>query len=162
MAKAINNAAVPMGAVAVRREVHDAVVNAAPDGAVEFPHGYTYSGHPMAAAACVATLDLYKRENLFQRAADLAPVFEAAAHGVRGAPHVKDVRNFGLVAGIELEPRPGQPGARAYEAFLKCLELGVLVRYTGDILAFSPPLIISEAQIGQIFDTVRQALQSIQ
>ncbi|MFS8934475.1 aspartate aminotransferase family protein [Cupriavidus taiwanensis] len=161
MAKAINNAAVPMGAVAVRREVHDAVVNSAAPGTIELLHGYTYSGHPVAAAAAIATLDLYQRENLFGRAAELAPVFEAAAHGVRGAPHVKDIRNYGLVAGIELESRPGQPGARAYEAFLKCLELGVLVRYTGDILAFSPPLIISEGQIGEMFDTVKQALQDI-
>jgi beta-alanine--pyruvate transaminase len=161
MAKAINNAAVPMGAVAVRREVHDAVVNAAAPGTIELLHGYTYSGHPLAAAAAVATLDLYQRENLFGRAAELSPVFEAAVHGVRAAPHVKDIRNFGMVAGIELESRPGQPGARAYEAFLKCLELGVLVRYTGDILAFSPPLIISEAQIGELFDTVKKALQDI-
>ncbi|MEM5276189.1 aspartate aminotransferase family protein [Cupriavidus taiwanensis] len=161
MAKAINNAAVPMGAVAVRREVHDAVVNSAAPGTIELLHGYTYSGHPVAAAATIATLDLYQRENLFGRAAELAPVFEAAAHGVRGAPHVKDIRNYGLVAGIELESRPGQPGARAYEAFLKCLELGVLVRYTGDILAFSPPLIISEAQIGEMFDTVKKVLQDI-
>ncbi|WP_042883888.1 aspartate aminotransferase family protein [Cupriavidus necator] len=161
MAKAINNAAVPMGAVAVRREVHDTVVNAAAPGTIELLHGYTYSGHPLAAAATIATLDLYQRENLFGRAAELAPVFEAAVHGVRGAPHVKDIRNFGLVAGIELESRPGQPGLRAYEVFLKCLERGVLVRYTGDILAFSPPLIISEAQIAEMFDTVKLALQDV-
>ncbi len=161
MAKAINNAAVPMGAVAVRREVHDTVINAGAPGAIELLHGYTYSGHPLAAAAAIATLDLYQRENLFARAAALEPVFEAAAHGVRGAPHVKDIRNLGLVAGIELEPRPGQPGARAYEAFLKCLERGLLVRYTGDILAFSPPLVISEAQIGEMFDIVKAVLQDL-
>jgi beta-alanine--pyruvate transaminase len=162
MAKAINNAAVPMGAVAVLREVHDTVVNSAAPGAIELAHGYTYSGHPLAAAAAIATLDLYQRENLFGRAAELSPVFEAAVHSVREAPHVKDIRNLGMVAGIELEPRPGQPGARAYEAFLKCLERGVLVRYTGDILAFSPPLIISEAQIAELFDTVKQALREVQ
>ncbi len=162
MAKAINNAAVPMGAVAVRREVHDTVVNSAAPGAIELAHGYTYSGHPLAAAAAIATLDLYQHENLFGRAAELSPVFEAAVHSVREAPHVKDIRNLGMVAGIELEPRPGQPGARAYEAFLKCLERGVLVRYTGDILAFSPPLIISEAQIAELFDTVKQALREVQ
>ncbi|MBY4896614.1 aspartate aminotransferase family protein [Cupriavidus sp. AU9028] len=161
MAKAINNAAVPMGAVAVRREVHDTVVNGAAAGAIELLHGYTYSGHPLAAAAAIATLDLYKNEDLFGRARKLEPVFEQAAHGVRGAPHVRDIRNFGMVAGIELDPRPGEPGARAYEAFLKCLERGVLVRYTGDILAFSPPLIISEEQIGQLFDTVREVLQEV-
>ncbi len=162
MAKAINNAAVPMGAVAVRREVHDTVIDAAAAGAIELPHGYTYSGHPLAAAAAIATLDLYRSEDLFGRAARLAPLFEEAAHGVRGAPHVKDIRNLGLVAGIELEPRPGQPGARGYEVFLKCLERGVLVRYTGDILAFSPPLIITEAQIAELFDTVRQVLKDVQ
>ncbi len=162
MAKAINNAAVPMGAVAVRREVHDTVVNAAAPGAIEFLHGYTYSGHPLAMAAAIATLDIYKNENLFGRAAELAPKFEAAVHAVRGAPHVKDIRNLGLVAGIELEPRPGQPGARGYEAFLKCLERGVLVRFTGDILAFSPPLIITEAQIDEMFDTVKTVLQELQ
>ncbi|ALD89469.1 aspartate aminotransferase family protein [Cupriavidus gilardii] len=162
MAKAINNAAVPMGAVAVRREVHDTVIDAAAAGAIELPHGYTYSGHPLAAAAAIATLDLYRSEDLFGRAAKLAPLFEEAAHGVRGAPHVKDIRNLGLVAGIELEPRPGQPGARGYEVFLKCLERGVLVRYTGDILAFSPPLIVTEAQIAELFDTVRQVLKDVQ
>ncbi|UXC35696.1 aspartate aminotransferase family protein [Cupriavidus gilardii] len=162
MAKAINNAAVPMGAVALRREVHDTVIDAAAAGAIELPHGYTYSGHPLAAAAAIATLDLYRSEDLFGRAAKLAPLFEEAAHGVRGAPHVKDIRNLGLVAGIELEPRPGQPGARGYEVFLKCLERGVLVRYTGDILAFSPPLIVTEAQIAELFDTVRQVLKDVQ
>lgn len=162
MAKAINNAAVPMGAVAVRREVHDTVINAGAPNGIELLHGYTYSGHPLACAAAIATLDLYQRDNLFGRAAELAPKFESAVHGLRGAPHVKDIRNLGLVAGVELESRPGQPGARAYEAFLKCLERGVLVRYTGDILAFSPPLIISEAEIDQLFDTVRQVLNDVQ
>ncbi len=162
MAKAINNAAVPMGAVAVRREVHDTVVNSAAPGAIEFLHGYTYSSHPLAMAAAIATLDIYKNENLFGRAAGLAPKFEAAVHAVRGAPNVKDIRNLGMVAGIELEPRAGQPGARGYEAFLKCLERGVLVRYTGDILAFSPPLIITEAQIEEMFDTVKTVLQEVQ
>jgi len=162
MAKAINNAAVPMGAVAVRRDVHDTVVNAGAPNGIELLHGYTYSGHPLACAAAIATLDLYQRDNLFGRAAELAPKFESAVHGLRGAPHVKDIRNLGLVAGVELESRPGPPGARAYEAFLKCLERGVLVRYTGDILAFSPPLIISEAEIDQLFDTVRQVLNDVQ
>jgi beta-alanine--pyruvate transaminase len=161
MAKAINNAAIPMGAVAAKREVHDTIVNAAPETAIELFHGYTYSAHPAAAAACVATLDLYRRDNLFERARSLSPTFENAAHELRGAPHVKDVRNLGLVAGVELESRAGAPGARAYEVFVKCFERGVLVRYTGDILAFSPPLIIDEAQIGQIFTTVRDVLREV-
>ena len=162
MAKAINNAAVPMGAVAASRTVHDTIVNAGAQGAIELFHGYTYSAHPLAAAACIATLDLYRRDGLFERAAKLAPKFEAAAHALRDAKHVKDVRNLGMVAGIELEPRDGAPGARAYEAFVKCFEAGVLIRFTGDILAFSPPLIIDEAQIDHVFQTVRNALASIQ
>ncbi|MFP3556821.1 aspartate aminotransferase family protein [Paraburkholderia sp. SIMBA_049] len=162
MAKAINNASVPMGAVAASRAVHDTIVNAGAQGAIELFHGYTYSAHPLAAAACVATLDLYRSEGLFERAASMAPKFEAAVHALRDAKYVKDIRNLGMVAGIELEPRDGAPGARAYEAFVKCFEAGVLIRFTGDILAFSPPLIIDEAQIDQIFQTVRNALASIQ
>ncbi|MFP6560327.1 aspartate aminotransferase family protein [Paraburkholderia sp. B3] len=162
MAKAINNAAVPMGGVAASRTVHDTIVNSGAPGAIELFHGYTYSAHPLAAAACVATLDLYRREGLFERAASLAPKFEAAAHALRDAKHVKDIRNLGLVAGIELDSRDGAPGARAYEVFLKCFEAGVLVRFTGDILAFSPPLIVSEEEIARIFNTVRNALATVQ
>ncbi|WP_027794523.1 aspartate aminotransferase family protein [Paraburkholderia acidipaludis] len=162
MAKAINNAAVPMGGVAASRTVHDAIVNSGAPGAIELFHGYTYSAHPLAAAACVATLDLYRREGLFERAASLAPKFEAAAHALRDAKHVKDIRNLGLVAGIELESRDGAPGARAYEVFLKCFEAGVLVRFTGDILAFSPPLIVSEEEIARLFSTVRNVLATVQ
>ncbi|MEM5331600.1 aspartate aminotransferase family protein [Paraburkholderia sp. JHI2823] len=161
MAKAINNAAVPMGAVAASRLVHDAVVNAGAENVIEFFHGYTYTAHPAAAAAAIATFDIYKRDRLFDRARELSGVFEDAAHELRASPHVKDIRNLGLVAGIELESRPGAVGARAYEVFLKCFEAGVLVRYTGDILAFSPPLIIDEEKIIQVFSTVRDALRSV-
>jgi beta-alanine--pyruvate transaminase len=147
--------------VAASRAVHDTIVEAGAPGAIELFHGYTYSAHPAAAAAAIATLDLYRREALFERAASLAPAFEAAAHALRDARHVKDIRNLGLVAGIELEPRDGAPGARAYEAFVKCFEAGVLVRFTGDILAFSPPLIVDEAQIARIFETVRNVLASV-
>jgi beta-alanine--pyruvate transaminase len=141
--------------------MHDTVVNAGAENAIEFFHGYTYSAHPAAAAAAVATLDIYKRDRLFERAKELSGVFEDAAHELQSSPHVKDIRNLGLVAGIELESRPGAAGARAYEVFLKCFEAGVLVRYTGDILAFSPPLIVNEQQIDQIFSTVRDALRDV-
>ncbi|MBB3257767.1 beta-alanine--pyruvate transaminase [Paraburkholderia bannensis] len=161
MAKAINNAAVPMGGVAVSRRIHDAVVNSGAPGAIELFHGYTYSAHPLAAAAAIATQDLYRREGLFERAHSLAPKFEAAAHALRDAPHVKDVRNLGMVAGIELDSRDGAPGARAYEVFVKCFEAGVLVRFTGDILAFSPPLVITEEEIGRLFGTVREVLAKV-
>jgi beta-alanine--pyruvate transaminase len=161
MAKAINNAAIPMGAVAASRLVHDAIVNAGQENAIEFAHGYTYSAHPAAAAAAIATLDIYKRDRLFERAGELSGVFEDAVHGLRGSPHVKDIRNLGLVAGVELESRPGAVGARGYEVFLKCFNAGVLIRYTGDILAFSPPLIVDAKQIEQIFATVGSALRDV-
>ncbi|SDD01110.1 aspartate aminotransferase family protein [Paraburkholderia lycopersici] len=162
MAKAINNAAVPMGGVAASRTIHDTIVNGGAPGAIELFHGYTYSAHPLAAAAAIATQDLYRREGLFARAEALAPKFEAAAHALRGEKHVKDVRNLGLVAGVELESRDGAPGARAYEVFVKCFEAGVLIRFTGDILAFSPPLIVSEEEIARLFGTVRDVLATVQ
>lgn len=161
MAKAINNAAVPMGGVAASRAIHDTIVNGGAAGAIELFHGYTYSAHPLAAAAAIATLDLYRKDGLFERANSLAPAFEAAAHALRDAKHVKDVRNLGLVAGIELDSRDGAPGARAYEVFVKCFEAGVLIRFTGDILAFSPPLIVSEEEIQRIFGTVRDVLNGV-
>jgi beta-alanine--pyruvate transaminase len=162
MAKAINNAAVPMGGVAASRTVHDTIVNSGAPGAIELFHGYTYSAHPLACAAAIATQDLYRRDGLFERANALAPKFEAAAHALRGEKHVKDVRNLGLVAGIELDSRDGAPGARAYEVFVKCYEAGVLIRFTGDILAFSPPLIVSEEEIARLFGTVRDVLATVQ
>jgi beta-alanine--pyruvate transaminase len=161
MAKGINNASVPLGAVAVDRAIYDAVVDAANPDSIELFHGYTYSAHPLAAAATLAALDIYQGERLFERARSLSAHFEQAAHALRGAPHVRDIRNLGLVAGIELEPRPGKPGSRAYEVFLGCLSRGVLIRYTADTLAFSPPLIVEPAQIDQIFSTVAETLQGI-
>jgi len=161
-AKAINNAAVPMGAVLARREIHDAVIDSAPEGAIEFMHGYTYSAHPLACAAAVATQKLYADTGLFERAAVMAPRFEDALHTLKGAPHVIDVRNLGLVGGIELAPRPGAPGRRAYEAMVGCFEAGVLIRVTGETIALSPPLIIEEAQIAQIVDTIRSVLGALE
>jgi beta-alanine--pyruvate transaminase len=160
MAKGTNNAAVPMGAVAASARIHDAIVDGAPAG-IELFHGYTYSGHPLAAAAACAAIDLYEREQLFERAASVAPVFEREIHKLRGERHVIDVRNLGLVGGVELQSRDGAPGARAYEVFVRCYQKGVLVRYTGDILAFSPPLIVEEAQIAEIFSTVAAVLREV-
>jgi beta-alanine--pyruvate transaminase len=161
-AKAINNAAVPMGAVIAKNEIYDTIVNAAPEGQIEFLHGYTYSAHPLACAALLATQQLYVDEQLFARSKAMAPKLEAALHSLKGARHVIDIRNLGLVGGIELEPRAGAVGRRGLEAHVKCFEAGVLVRFTGDILALSPPLIIEEAQIGQIVEAIRTALQSIE
>ena len=161
MAKAINNASIPMSAVATSRQVHDSIVNGGPDNAIELFHGYTYSAHPTAAAACIAAQDIYRNEGLFERANQLAPKFQAAIHALRGEPFVKDIRNLGLMGAIELESRPGSPGTRAYDAFLNCFNKGIMVRFTGETLAFSPPLIVSESQIDEIFATVKKALHEV-
>ena len=161
VAKGLTNAAVPMGATCVLGKIYDTVINATEQG-IEFFHGYTYGGHPLASAAGLATLDLYAAEGTFAQAAAMAPKWEAAMHSLRGAPHVIDVRNLGLVAGIELEPRAGKPGTRAYDAFIDCFfNQNVLVRTTGDIIALSPPLIISESQIDELVSKVRKALEAI-
>ena len=160
-AKGVTNATIPLSGVLVRPAIHDAIVNNAPPGMVELFHGYTYSGHPVATAAAEATLGLYHEEKLFERARELAPYFENAVHGLKGSRHVIDIRNYGMMAGIELEPRPGKPGARAFEVFLRCFEKGVLIRVTGDIIALSPPLIIEKAQIDQLADTIAEVLKTI-
>ena len=157
MAKGITNAAVPMGATAVRAGIYEAIVDG-PEHLIELFHGYTYSGHPLACAAGLAALDVYRDEGLFDRAAELAPYFEDAAHGLRDRAHVIDVRNLGLVAGIELEPRPGRPTTRAYDVFARCYEKGVLVRTTADIVALSPPLVVERGQIDEICETLGEAL----
>jgi beta-alanine--pyruvate transaminase len=161
-AKAINNAAVPMGAVIAKNEIYETITQAAPEGQIEFLHGYTYSSHPLACAALLATQKLYVDEQLFARAAAMAPKFEAALHSLKGARHVIDVRNLGLVGGIELEPRAGAIGRRGLEVHVKCFEAGVLVRFTGDILALSPPLIIEEAHIERIVETIRATLVAVE
>ena len=161
MAKGISNGTIPMGAVVARDNIYQAFLDNAPEGAIELFHGYTYSGHPMAAAASIATLELYRAEGLFARAAGMASYFEEAAHALKGLPHVIDIRNIGLVAGIELAPRPGQPGARAYEALVKCYESGLLIRTTGDIIALSPPLIIERGQIDELFGKLAAVLKTI-
>ena len=160
MAKGLTNAAVPMGAVAVSRAVHDDVVNNAPDG-IELFHGYTYSGHPLASAAGLATLDLYAREGLFDRAAELGDYWAEAAHSLKGLPHVIDVRTIGLVAGIEFEPRPGAPTKRAMEVFHGCFDNGLLVRATGDIIALSPPLILERSHIDAMFAMLAEQIKRV-
>ncbi len=160
MAKAINNATVPMGAVAASREIHDTIVNNS-ETPIELFHGYTMSGHPLACAAGLATLDVFREQRLFERAAELAPYWQDALHSLRDARHVIDIRNLGIIGGIELEPRPGKPTQRALETFRACFERGVLIRVTADIIALSPPLIIEKAQIDQIIETIRTVLASI-
>ncbi|NBS48513.1 MAG: aminotransferase class III-fold pyridoxal phosphate-dependent enzyme, partial [Betaproteobacteria bacterium] len=162
-AKGLTNGTVPMGAVAARDFVHDAIVNAAanPANAIELAHGYTYSGHPVACAAALATLDIYAREGLFARVASLEQRWQAAVHSLRGRRHVVDIRNLGLIGAIELESRPGKPGTRAYDALVQAFENGLLIRVTGDIIALSPPLIVEPAQIDTIIDMLGSVLDSI-
>lgn len=160
MAKGLTNAAVPMGAVAVSRHVHDGVVEGAADG-IELFHGYTYSGHPLAAAAGLATLDLYKSEGIFEHAASLHGYWEDAVHSLKGKRHIIDIRNMGIVAGIELEPRPGAPTKRATELFQKCFDNGLLVRATGDIVALSPPLILQKAHIDEMVGRIAELVETI-
>jgi beta-alanine--pyruvate transaminase len=148
-AKGVTNGAFPMGAVFASRAVHDALMQG-PDGAIELFHGYTYSGHPAACAAGLATLEIYRREGLLTRAAELSPGFEAAVHGLRNSPHVIDIRNLGLMAAVELSSREGAPGARGYETFVRCLQAGALVRFTGDTIALSPPLIASPEELERL------------
>ena len=160
MAKGLTNAAVPMGAVAVSRAVHDAIVEGAPEG-IELFHGYTYSGHPLAAAAGLATLALYKAEGLFNRAAELGDYWENAVHSLKGKRHIIDIRNLGIVAGIELEPRAGAPGKRATELFHKCFDNGLLIRATADIIALSPPLILEKAHIDEMVGRIAELVGTI-
>ena len=161
-AKGLTNAAVPMGAVIAKQSIHDVFMQSAPENGIEFYHGYTYSGHPLACAAAIATMQVYHDEKLFERATNMSAAFEQAAHQLKGLPHVKDIRNLGLVCGIELEPLPGKPTARAYEVFERCFwEKNLLIRTTGDIIALSPPLIISHEQIDTLFSTLAEVIQSI-
>ena len=157
VAKGLTNGAVPMGAVIAKDMIHDAFMNG-PEHLIEFFHGYTYSAHPLACAAGLATLQTYAEEGLLTRAQQLQGQLAERLHALRDAPNVIDVRNYGLVGGVELAPRPGEPGKRGFEVFLDCYANGVLIRTTGDTIAMSPPLIIEPAQIDQIVDTVRAAL----
>ena len=159
-AKGLTNGSVPMGAVFVRDFIHDAFMHG-PQGGIELFHGYTYSGHPLACAAGLATLDIYEQEGLLTRGAELARDWEDAVHSLKGLPHVVDIRNLGLIAAVELAPTPGADVTRAFRVFERCYDKGVLVRVTGDTLAFSPPLIIEKHHIDQLFGTVADVLKSI-
>ena len=159
-AKGLTSGTVPMGAVLAKGDIYDTFMTG-PEGTIEFFHGYTYSGHPLAAAAACAALDVYKEEGLFERARSLEGYFEDGLHSLKGEPYVIDVRNFGLIGAVELEPIEGQPTARAVQLFVHCFDNGVSVRTTGDTVAFSPPLIIEKSHIDQMIDAVRKALHAI-
>jgi len=158
-AKGITNGTVPMGAVFMRERIYQAFMGG-PENAIEMPHGYTYSSHPLACAAGLATMQVYEEEGLLTRAAELAPYWEAQAHALKGLPNVIDIRNIGLIAAIELAPRAGAPGMRALDAHIKAFEKGAYIRVAGDIIALAPPLIIRKEEIDQLFDIVRSVLQT--
>jgi beta-alanine--pyruvate transaminase len=157
-AKGLTNGSVPMGAVFAQRKIYDAFMQG-PENAIELFHGYTYSAHPAACAAALATLDIYAREDLLTRAATMAKEWEDAVHSLRGLPHVIDIRNCGLIGAVELEPRAGKPGTRAFDVFLECFERGVMVRQTGDIIAMSPPLIIESAHIAKLIGVLGEVIR---
>ncbi len=160
-AKGLTNGVIPMGAVIVKNEIHDAFMNG-PEHMIELFHGYTYSGNPIASAAGIATLETYKQESLFERVGEIAQYWEDAVHSLADAPHVIDIRNIGLIGAIELKPIDGQPTKRAFSAFLRAYDKGLLIRTTGDIIALSPPLIIQKAQIDELIDTLRQVLNEVE
>jgi beta-alanine--pyruvate transaminase len=158
-AKGLTSGAVPMGAVIARKAIYDAFMTG-PDHAIELFHGYTYSGHPLACAAGLAALDVYAEDGLFERARSLSPYWEQAVHALKGLPHVIDIRNLGLIAAVELEPIAGEPGKRAFDAFLRAYENGLMIRTTGDIIALSPPLTISKGEIDELFGKLAAVLKA--
>jgi len=158
-AKGLTNGVVPMGAVFVKQHIHDAFMNG-PDG-IELFHGYTYSGHPLACAAGLASLDVFQTEGVLENAQAVSDYFQEAAHALRGLPHVIDVRTIGLIAGIELSSIPGRVGARAYDAFVRAFNDGILIRVTGDIIALSPPLVINKQQIDELFGKLAAILKTL-
>jgi beta-alanine--pyruvate transaminase len=160
LAKGLTNGVIPMGGVLTSAAIHDAFMTG-PEHLIELYHGYTYSANPIAAAAGLATLETYAEEGLFERAAALSPYWQEALHSLRGTPHVIDIRNQGLIGAVELEPMPGEPTRRAFQAFLDAYDAGILIRTTGDIIALSPPLIITEAQIDELIEGLRKVLQAL-
>jgi beta-alanine--pyruvate transaminase len=159
-AKGLTNGVIPMGAVLTTAAIHDAFMGG-PEHMIELFHGYTYSGNPIAAAAAIATLDTYKEEGLFERAAEMATYWQEALHALRGTRHVIDIRNLGLIGAVELEPIAGEPTKRAFAAFLAAYDKGILIRTTGDIIAMSPPLIISKAEIDTLIGTLADVLRTL-
>ncbi|MEM7723221.1 MAG: aspartate aminotransferase family protein [Pseudomonadota bacterium] len=159
-AKGLTNGVIPMGAVLATGQIHEAFMQG-PEHMIELFHGYTYSGNPIASAAGLATLETYREEALFERAAEMAPYWEDALHSLNGLPHVIDIRNSGLIGAIELEPIAGEPTKRAFAAFLEAYDKGILIRTTGDIIAMSPPLIIEKEHIDQLVGTLGDVLRSL-
>ncbi|WP_431856973.1 aspartate aminotransferase family protein [Azospirillum sp.] len=161
VAKGLTNGAVPMGAVVASRDIYKTFMdNGGPEYMVEFPHGYTYSAHPVACAAGLAALELFEREKLWEKAAALAPHFENALHGLKGLKHVADIRNYGLAGAVTIAALPGEPARRPYEIAMKCWKAGFYVRYGGDTLQFGPHFIAEPAELDALMNAVADAIQA--
>ena len=158
MAKGLTNGSIPMGAVAARKEIYDAFMQG-PENAIELFHGYTYSAHPIACAAGIATQRIYRDEGLLTRALEIGDYWADAVHSLRSLPHVIDLRNLGLIGAVELEPIPGKPGARGFDVFVRAFEKGLLARVTGDIIALSPPLIIERSHVDELIGKLAEAIR---
>jgi beta-alanine--pyruvate transaminase len=159
IAKQVTNGTQPLGAVVAKKEIYDTfIATGGPAYMLEFPHGYTYSAHPVACAAGVAALDLLVKERAVERVAELAPYFENAVHGLKGFKHVTDIRNYGLAAGLTIDAVPGEPAKRPFEIAMKCLEKGLYVRYGGDTIQLAPPFIVEKPEIDRLVSILGDAL----
>ena len=160
LAKTLTNGVVPMGAVVVSGDVHQAFVEeGAPDHAISLPHGYTYTGHPVACAAAIAALDIFVKEDMPGRVRTLSPIFEKTLHELKGESHVVDIRNYGLAGALQIEPRDGDPMVRPYEMGVACWKEGLYVRWGGDTLQFAPPFVCSEDDLAQMGEILRKVLR---
>jgi beta-alanine--pyruvate transaminase len=159
VAKQVTNGAQPLGAVIAKKEIYDTFMAiGGPDYMLEFPHGYTYSAHPVACAAGLAALDVLQRDQLVERVRALAPFFEEAVHSLRGAKHVLDIRNYGLAAGFTLAPAPGEPARRPFEVAMACWRKGFYVRHGGDTIQLAPPFIVEKVEIERLVNALGDAL----
>jgi len=162
LAKALTNGAVPMGAVLTTGEIYAAFADdELPSHVVALPHGYTYSGHPVACAAALAALDIFERDGMVQRALSLAPVLEEALHGLKGLPHITDIRNIGMAGALQIEARDGDPLVRPFEIGLRCFAAGLYVRWGGDTLQFAPPLTATPTDLEQMHDILRASIGAV-
>jgi beta-alanine--pyruvate transaminase len=162
VAKQITNGAIPLGAVIVKEELYQTFMAAGgPEYLVELPHGYTYSAHPVACAAALATLDVLEKEHAIERVKELAPYFENAVHSLKGRKYLTDIRNYGLAAGLTIEAIPGEPAKRPYEIAMHCWNNGFYVRYGGDAIALAPPFITEKAEIDRLIGAVDDALRAL-
>lgn len=162
IAKQLTNGAIPMGAVVVKTDIYETFMDQGGEKyMVELPHGYTYSGHPVACAAALASLDILQNDNLIDRVKDMSPVFESALHGLKGTRYITDIRNYGLAGGLQIESYPGEPARRPHEIAMKCWEKGFYVRYGGDTIQLGLPFIVEPEEIDRVISAVGDAINEL-